>query len=211
MVVPLRARDQQSARSDLIKHAVGLLSQQVWCWGRDILRADGNWLIEIGFNRIAPPADHEGCSSIYSLELSHGRCIVLRGFGVFYGDLHHGGIFLPRYEFRPKYTTQATLECLPWSEADLPKLHTPSESQQTSCLTLTSDLIEWIQAYELNIVKVLVIEYRRSILREWNNGKRPIIPAEEMAHAWQQISVAIYEDFRVLIPPCRIARSQSHA
>ena len=211
MAVPLRARDQQSARSDLIKHAVGLLSQQVWCWGRDILRADGNWLIEIGFDRIAPPDDREGCSSIYSLELSHGRCIVLRGFGVFYGDLHHGGIFLPRYEFRPKYTTQATLEFLPWSEADLPKLHTPSESQQTSCLTLTSDLIEWIQAYELNIVKVLGIEYRRSILREWNNGKRPIIPAEEMAHAWQQISVAIYEDFRVLIPPYRIARSQSHA
>ena len=105
MSVPLQAKEPQGTRGDLIKHAVELLSQQVWCWGRDILRPDGNWLIEVGFDRIEPPDDREGCSSVYSLALPNDRCVVLRGFGVFYGDICHGGVFLRRYEFRPKYTT----------------------------------------------------------------------------------------------------------
>ena len=211
MTVPLQTKDQQRARGDLNKHAVGLFSQQIWCWGQDILRPEGNWLIEIGFDRIEPPEDRKEFSSVYSLVLPQGRCIVLRGFGVFYGDLYHGGVFLPRYDFRPKYTTQATLEAPPWSDADLPTLSPPAESTQASCVTLTSDLIDWIRAYEMNIVEVLGVEYRRATLLDWENGKRLIVPAEEMACAWQQLGVAIAEDFGALMPPCRTKRSRTHA
>ena len=179
---------------DPIEHAVGLLSQQAWCWGRDILRPEGNWLLEIGFARLKPPADRKDCSSVYALELPRGRCVVLRGFGVFYGDLRHGGVFL-RYEFQPKYTTHATLDCPPWSDSDLPNISPPTDSQRNVCVSLTLDLIDWIRAYEVNIVEQLGIAYRQSTLVQWDNGKRPFTPAEKFASAWRALSFQVAANF----------------
>lgn len=180
-----------------IKHAAGLLSQQIWCWGRDILRPEGNWLLEIGFDRIEPPADQQSCSSVYTLDLPGGRCVVLRGFGVFYGDQNHGGIFLRRYKFEPKFTTQATLERPLWSDTDLPQLSAPTDAQRTACASLTLDLIDWIRSYEVTIVERLGIEYRRSTLLRWNDGKRPFVPAEEFASAWRELSFQFADHFEV--------------
>ena len=210
MSVPLPAIDPNSTEGERIASAEGLLSQQVWCWGRDILRHEGNWLLKTGFACIEPPAEREGCSSVYTLHLPRGRCVVLRGFGAFYGDRRRGGVFLPRYEFRPRYTTHATLEYPPWSEADLPRLNLPTESQRMCCASLTLDFIDWIRTYEVNIVKLLGIEYRRSTLVKWDNGQRPIIPAEEMALAWRLLGVAIAGDSRAFIARCRALGSQPH-
>jgi len=64
----------------------GLLSQQIWCWGRDIHRPAGNWLLEIGFNRTQPPSEKKNCASVYTLSLSASKHIVIRGFGVLFSD-----------------------------------------------------------------------------------------------------------------------------
>ncbi len=191
--------DQEFVVGEFIEHAVGLLSQQVWCWGRDILRPEGNWLLEIGFERIEPPANRQPCSSVYSLGLPQGRCVVLRGFGVFYGDRERGGVFLPRYQFLPRYTKQATLERPPWSDSDLPSLRPPSKSQSPFCASLTLDLIDWIRTYEVNVVDRLGIEYRRSTLVKWDDGKQRFTPAEEMARAWRLLGIALAEDSQSLM------------
>ncbi|QDU00008.1 hypothetical protein [Gimesia aquarii] len=200
MSVARQVNHHKRSEAEFIKHAVGLLSQQVWCWGRDVLRAEGNWLLEVGFTRIEPPAHRKKCSSVYTLDLPQDRRVVLRGFGVFFGDSQRGGVFLPRFKFRPKFTTDARLECPPWSSEDLPKLSVPTESQRNCCVSLTLDLIDWIRTYESNIIELLGIEYRRSTLAEWDNVKQPIIPVEEMARAWQLLGVEISEDFQKLIP-----------
>lgn len=197
MPTTFRANDCERIEGGRLEQAVGLLSQQVWCWGRDILRPEGNWLLELGFDRIEPPADREDCSSVYTLELPFGRRVMLRGFGVFYGDVQRGGVFLPRYEFCPRYTTHATLDCPPWSDADLPKLRAPTELQRTSCASLTLDLIEWIRSYEIGIVERLGIEYRRSTLKNWDNGKRTFVPAEKIASAWRELSFRVAANFDV--------------
>jgi hypothetical protein len=181
--------------SEPLEHAVGLLCQQAWCWGRDILRPNGNWLLEIGFARLQPPADREECSSVYSLELPGGQCVVLRGFGVFYGDHHRGAVFLPRYEFRPRYTNQSTLNCPIWSAEDLPTLSSPSNSQRYACASLTWELIDWIRTYEVHIVERLGIDYRRRTLVQWDNGQRPFTPAENFASAWRGLSFRIAANF----------------
>ena len=168
--------------------AADLLSQQVWCWGCDISRPEGNWLVELGFERIPPPADRESESSVYTLKLANGRSVVLRGFGVFYGDAKLGGIFLPRYEFCPRYTSTAELESPPWSDTDLPELNAPNASQQDACVSLLLELIEWIELYEKEIIDRLGIEYRRNTLVTWNNGRRPFIPAAKMVAAWRELS-----------------------
>ena len=163
------------------------------------MRPEGNWLLEIGFDRIEPPADREKCASVYTLAMPHGRCVVLRGFGVFYGDSQRGGVFLPRSKFQPRYTTQATLDRPPWSLEDLPKLNPPTTSQQHACATLTLDLIEWIRRYEVNIVEQLGIEYRRSTVLEWHKGTRPFVPAENVASAWRELSFRVASNFNAFL------------
>ena len=210
MSVTLQTDLRLCGADELRKQAVSLLSQQIWCWGRDILRPEGNWLLEFGFQRIAAPANRERCSSVYTLELPQGRRVVLRGFGVFYGDDSLGGVFLPRFEFGPRYSAPATLERPPWSVADLPNLSAPNLAQRSACTSLTLDLIDWIRTYEVTIVERLGIEYRQSTLLSWDSGKRPVTPAEEMPCAWRLLGVAVAESFQTLIPQRRASRSKPH-
>ena len=181
--------------SDPIDHAVDLLSQQLWCWGRDVLRPEGNWLLEIGFDRVKPPASRKDCASLYSIQLPYRRYVVLRGFGVFYGDDQRGGVFLPRYEFAPRYSTESRLRCPPWTNDDMPKLAPPTGSQRNLCASLVLNLIDWIRGYEVSVVERLGIDYRRSTLTKWNNGKRPLIPAECIASAWRELSFRVAANF----------------
>ena len=191
----LQALTQEPAPNSLITHAKNLLSQQIWCWGRDIQRVEGNWLTEIGFERIEPPSDREGCHSVYSLKLPDGQCIVLRGYGLFYENNQNGGIFVPRYEFLPYYTKYSELDCQPWTKQDLGDLDHLKEEMIPDCVALLKDLIDWIQTYEEFIVQHLGIEYRRKILGEWDNGERLIIPAEEVVSNWQSLSLMISKEF----------------
>lgn len=193
-----KANDLKQNQAEIIKRAVGLLSQQIWCWGQDIKRPEGNWLLEIGFKRTKPPSDRSDCASNYCLELPRERCVVLRGFGTFYGDRQYGGIFLPRFEFLPKYTTEARLECPAWSTEDLPNLTTPSESERSDCLSLTLDLLDWIRNYELTIIEQLGTEYRQMTLEPWDGGKRPTVPAEKIASAWEELSLQVAANFDLL-------------
>lgn len=196
MPVAVQADEAQAdARRTLdretISTGVSLLSQQIWCWGQDILRPQGNWLTKVGFQKLAAPADRDNCSSVYTLDLPQGRRVVLRGFGVFYGDDQHGGVFLQRYEFEPRYTPHAALECPPWSTTDLPALKVPTDKQRASSTALTLGLVDWIRAYEANVAEQLGIAYRQATIDRWSNSKQPIVSAAEMANAWQSLGVAL--------------------
>ncbi|MEM9185651.1 MAG: hypothetical protein AAGB00_04060 [Planctomycetota bacterium] len=193
-VVP-RGSVQRCLDGETIKRAADLLSQQIWCWGQDIVRPEGNWLLDLGFDRRETPAGREKCSSVYSLELPGDRRVVLRGFGVFFGDDRLGGVFVKRYDFRALYTPLAALEQPPWSSEDLPDFSNPTAAQSQSSTSLTAGLIHWISDYEMNIGERLSVEYRRATLDRWTKNKRPLVPAEEMVSAWRSIGVAVGEDF----------------
>lgn len=166
-----------------------MMSQQLWCWGQDILRSEGNWLVEIGFDRTeALDNQDSGPGSVYTLNLPFTRCVVLRGFGVFYGNCKLGGIYVPRYDFEPLYTEQSSLNRPLWSDADLPCLNVPTELTEEKCISLTLELIDWIQDYERRITECLGLDYRRRTLTKWDNGKRRCVSADEMIPTWQDLS-----------------------
>ena len=177
--------------TEVEQDAAGLLSQQIWCWGQDILRPAGNWLIEFGFNRMPPPMDRQDCASVYTLTLSPGKRIVLRGFGLFFGDDAKGGVFLERYTFQPQFTNQSKLTLDSWSCQDIPALRKPEGSDRSICRLMTMELIEWIIGYEMQVSERLGIDYRRETLLSWNNGKRWFLPAEQMMSQWRKLSFAI--------------------
>ncbi len=174
--------------------AADLLSQQVWCWGQDVKRPDGNWLTETGFLRKKPPENRKDCSSVYTLEISTTTRIVLRGFGVFIGDDSTGGLFVERYGFTPKFSTKTKLDCPPWSDKDMPLFERPLPDQRYGCMLLLLRLLDWIRQYETDVATKLGIDYRRQTLIQWNNGKRRFIPAEQIGSAWRRLSHMIAAD-----------------
>lgn len=186
-------RAHKIPQEKIVEDAINLLSQQIWCWGKDIEKSEGNWLLEIGFSRIELPADREG-SSVYSLKISKNKCIYLRAFGILYVDTKYGSIFLPRYEFLPEYTEESTLDKPPWTKKDLPKLKVPTKSQKNNCDSLMLDLLMWIRNYEENIVRKLGIEYREETLIDWDNGRRIVIPAQQIIPQWKIIESAVLDN-----------------
>lgn len=166
---------------------VDLFSQQIWCWGRDILREEGNWLIQQGFDGIDAPAEKAGCKNIYTLSLSKSQSVILRGFGALFTDHNYGTIFLPRYDFRPKYTRDTELEIPPWEFGDLSEFKLPSASERKYCSSMLIQLVEWIIEYEKDIQDKLGTGYRASTLREWDNGERVVIAAKDIIGEWLKI------------------------
>ena len=183
-----------SSEKILISRASRLLSQQVWCWGRDIERSEGNWLMEIGFDRIEPEFKCEHCDSIYTLELPNGKRVMLRAFGVFYGNNQKEGIYLPRYDFLPKYSRRLNIKNPPWEKKDLPKLNFPNNLEVSNCIFLVSELVNWIRTYEENVVNILGLDYRKSTLLEWIKIRGLVIPAEDMVSEWKFLETQISED-----------------
>ena len=177
--------------AEMNRDAAGLLSQQIWCWGQDIQRADGNWLIELGFSRTPPPEKKKECASVYTLALSASKRVVLRGFGIFFGDDTKGGVFLERYAFNPQFTTQSKLTIDPWACEDLPPMTQPNDQQRIQCRLMLMELIEWIIEYETAVLTRIGIDYRRETLVKWNNGKRWYVPAERMTCLWRRLSLTI--------------------
>ena len=185
------ASQSDSEHDDFISHAISLLSQQIWCWGQDIRRKQGNWLLELGFERVRPPAGVEIEDCVYTLKLTGNRSIILRGFGVYYCDNAHGAIFLPRYEFIPGYTENTTLEQPLWSSDELPELYFPTESEWDSYTTMLADLVNWIQNYEQTVIETHGIDYRTSTLMEWDNGERRVTAPQEVVGGWGIIGAVI--------------------
>ena len=172
--------------------AASLLSQQIWCWGRDIDRNGGNLLLQRGFQRTEKPKGSTS-SSIYQLKLSSTSRLVLRGFGVFFGDDRWGGLYVPRFEFEPKLTPEPVLHELVWSAKDLPPRRFPEPDEVHNCQRLLLALIEWIEVYEQWITTCVGETYRREILIDWNPKTGRVFPGEEMAAAWAALAEEVSE------------------
>ena len=195
MSIAIETFDKKLTENEFTTSAVDLLNQQIWYWGRDICKEEGNLLLEIGFERIEPPPTSDAVSSVYSLELPGDRNIILRGYGIFYGCSNHGGIFLRRYEFIPGYSSNSKLQNPPWLDTDLPQFRSPLKNELRSYTFLLTELITWIQNYEKNILKNYGLGYRHSVLEEWDNGKRQLINPVDVVGGWQKIKETIQEGF----------------
>ncbi len=50
---------------------------------------------------------------------------------------------------------------------------------------MLTDLIDWIIGYEQKLTAKLGIDYRKSTIKQWDNGKRRIIDAEDIVLEWK--------------------------
>ena len=60
---------------------------------------------------------------------------------------------------------------------------------------MTVVLINWIYSYEADVTSRLGVTYRQQTLSRWDNGKRIVIPAEQFADAWHELSFSVANKF----------------
>ncbi|MEM7454131.1 MAG: hypothetical protein AAF456_07225 [Planctomycetota bacterium] len=173
--------------------ASSLLSQQIWCWGRDIESCYGNLLKRYGFLRFEKPAGSRA-TSIYRLELTDSIRIILRGFGIFYGDDRRGGLFLPRFEFKPELMPASDLKEHFWFPADLPPLRLPRAEEAGACKEMLLGLVDWIGRYEAWIADGFGTTYRLDTLLDWNPEGAAVFPGDQLVGTWRRIRDEICEE-----------------
>lgn len=165
--------------------AAHLLDQQLWCFGKDV-DYPGNLLVAHGFERIPPPEEGT-CPSIYRLRLPMSGRVLLRGFGVFYGEDGVGGVFVARRDFHPLLTPAADFSCLPWRTDSLPPLRSPEADEFAGWRYLTGVLAGWLGLYESWVQAEAGPKYREDAVGQWAERGRPVVPAADMSLAWRRV------------------------
>ena len=99
--------DGESARwsgalNKVRKIGTTLLDQQLWCWGQDIRRAEGNALLAYRFTKHRAPEGKPG-STAYEWRGSGRSRVILWGFGLFYGDGDHRSHMIQKTERNPTH------------------------------------------------------------------------------------------------------------
>lgn len=169
---------------------VRLLGQQLWCWGRDIARPEGNLLTEFGFRRHRAKDHGRAGSSCYRLDADDHH-VALWGFGMFYGRRGWGGLYLGRFSFRPQWANIEALSLGIHATQDLPRLERPkSQAQWERAHRLWHELLSWIMHYERWTQRTAGLEYRQRCVAEW---LFPFVAAENMPQAWLSLRRRVWE------------------
>lgn len=167
------------------RRATVLFDQQLWCWGRDVVRPEGNLLLALGMCRYRA-ATAAGATSAYTGRVAGGT-VWLWGFGVLYSDDATGGtVFLQRYDFVPKLVARP-LGAPVYRSADLPGLARPSSAgERAVARTLVRRVAEWVARYEHWVAESHGTAYRRAALAA--RDRPPAVPAERMAAGWERVA-----------------------
>lgn len=164
------------------RFAEQLMTQQLWCWGRDIRSPVGNLLLMRGFERFREPGKGSGGATCYRLD-EDGLHLALWGFGIFIGHRRDGGLFVDRYEFSPVWAPFDSIAIGIHHPKDLPAMKRPSTGRQWQMAhRLCHRLFEWLTIYEEWVIGVAGAEHRRRCVRTWLH---PFLAAEDMSAAWR--------------------------
>ena len=164
-----------------------LLDRQCWNWGRDIVRPEGNLLLEAGFLRRRPPEGETG-SSCYTLALPDGDSLMLWGFGLLYRTPGNGGVYLNRYQFRPVWLPSEAAREPFWTPDVIPTAGTPPSPRVPVDLIVAA--IRCVADYEEWALARCGLEYRRTVLRQWKRPSRGL-PPQALPQAWRALANAI--------------------
>ena len=164
-----------------------LLDRQCWNWGRDILRPEGNLLLEAGFLKRRPPEGEVG-SSCYTLVLPDGDSLMVWGFGLLYATPRKGVVYLNRYQFRPVWLQSETVQEPIWKPDKIPAAQTPPSPRVPVDLTVVA--VRRIADYEEWVLARCGLEYRRAVLRQWKRHSKRL-PPEAVPQAWRALADAI--------------------
>ncbi|MBM3969335.1 MAG: hypothetical protein FJ302_05665 [Planctomycetes bacterium] len=179
---------------DQFNNAIKLFDQQLWCWGEDVKRPNGNLLVACGFERIPPPKGQEQFGSMYSRRIRRGGRIVLRGWGLLISDRKHGAILLKRYGFTPELLSGEEIPTQLWDTSDLPKLISPQSDVDVSrVLFLLSAACRWVVSYETWLRLRIGMKHRETSIEHWKKMKKTNFSCDEVDRLWRLLAKRLEE------------------
>lgn len=159
----------------LVKRGAEMMDRECSLWGADVKHPDGNLLVRHGFQR-HPSAGGVG-SSCYVL-LRGDATIILRGYGSFLRTRALGEVFVPRFQFTPRYTV---------CPGDPLEASLPAYAERHQCPTSAEErsradplflrTLQWIATYEDWICDALPLTESRGLIL-------PRDPATRAPEAW---------------------------
>ncbi len=181
-----------------------LFDQQMWCWGRDVVRPEGNLLIAYGFTRCGRESElfprerwisagggpeQRVSTSGYVLRPSETvppYWVGLWGWGMLYGTSRTPTLFLRRFTFEPRLLS---LTSPPTSTVDPDDLQAdtlpPHANQRSELRSLFAAALRWIAEYERWVEQTVGFAYRHRCVQQWFKKG---IPAQEMTATWEQLA-----------------------
>lgn len=165
-----------------------LFDHQCWAWGKDITRAEGNLLLEYGFEQIRPKV--KGMTQ-YTVALSGRPDLVLSvwGFGFYAGD-KQDGVFVGRSRFTPMYAS-----------GDIELHHKEDQFQFTTRSgnwPMLAKGIEEIARYEEWIASRFPTSYRRECFLDFPRNAFPSM-AIHLADLWWSFKRRLEEENEHLV------------
>jgi len=153
------------------KQGEALLEQQMWCWGCDVRRQEGNLLLAYGCERY--PSPDPRFHSAYTYALCADCTLTLWGWGVWIAREGTGSIFLSRSRFRVSFTPDVYLYPQAWQADDLPSGKSPrAPTAQTNTHCLLAEAMTWIGDYEHWLACNTEPRYREAAIAAWPQRRR---------------------------------------
>jgi len=174
-------RSQKTARM--------LIDQQMWCWGCDVRRAEGDLLLQYG--AVKRPSPNPRYHGAYCYRLEGDAIINLWGWGLWIACPQRGSLLLSRSRFKIQYTSEFIPMPEAWCKRDLPPTKPNiDDSEFVHVHHLLTTALHWVGTYETWLNSQVAPDYREHVLTKWPQRKRYKggIPATEMADSWFDLS-----------------------
>lgn len=166
-----------------------LIDLHMWCWGCDVRRAEGNLLLEYGFEKRPAPDPHY--RSAYDVPLSPTCVLTLWAWGMWIAEETHGSLLISRDRFRLR--AAETAHYLPQArrEGELPAC-VPVQNDATwerGC-PLLGAACTWAAGYERWVAEHTEPGYRRQTWAHWPQRRcyPDRIGANEITGTWDRVA-----------------------
>ncbi len=163
-----------------------LLHQQMWLFGQDILCPEGNLLYHYQFTH--QPAEKRG-GSMYT-RWEENLQIVLWGWGIWFGQVENGAIFVNRYKAKPQFTAVPILNQTIHQPEDLPRLvhRVGMKAEVQTMRRLWSDLLLWLAGYEAWVLETVGAAWRQAALKAFNHAITKPAAVAQLPTLWQTLA-----------------------
>ena len=178
--------------ADVQRTAVPLLDQQLWCWGCDVRRTQGNLLVAYGAEK--RPAPDKRYHSAYRFVADNHVVMNLWSWGIWLSHPQWGSLFIGRSRFRVSYSAEIIQIPGAWRARDLPPMTgVRDETEAVHANNLLVATMNWIGRYEHWLCSQVETDYRERTLKQWPKRKQHKggIPAAEMSARWFELAEKI--------------------
>lgn len=172
--------------TDYKKQLKPLLHQQMWLFGQDIIYPHGNLLYRYQFSHTRAA---ERGSSMY-VRQDDAQQVVLWGWGIWFGQVDTGAIFVNRFKAKPQFTSVSILSEAVHREVELPpRTHRVSSMADTQIIRgLWVNLLTWLAEYEAWIVAQAGKKWRQATVRAFQHAVTKPESADTLSSQWQMLA-----------------------